>query len=64
MRSIGKRREEYFAVAQAALLEAKHRKSIGNPGEERLSPKATGNERFVGNPEVGISPNQPKLHCE
>jgi hypothetical protein len=29
MRRIGKRREEYFAVAQAALLEAKHRKSIG-----------------------------------
>src|SRR6266851_3873268 len=29
--------EEYFAVAQAALLEAKHRKSIGNPGEKRLS---------------------------
>src|SRR6266852_7777911 len=32
MLRIGKRREEYFAVAQAALLEAKHRKSIGNPG--------------------------------
>src|SRR5437667_7818493 len=27
MLRIGKRREEYFAVAQAALLEAKHRKS-------------------------------------
>jgi hypothetical protein len=38
MRSIGKRREEYFVAAQAALLEAKHRKSIGNPGEKRLSP--------------------------
>ena len=38
MLRIGKRREEYFAVAQAALLEAKHRKSIGNPGEKRLSP--------------------------
>ncbi len=38
MRRIGKRREEYFAVAQAALLEAKHRKSMGNPGEKRLSP--------------------------
>jgi hypothetical protein len=38
MRRIGKRPEEYFAVAQAALLEAKHRKSIGNPGEKRLSP--------------------------
>src|SRR5947209_1599663 len=37
-RRIGKRREEYFAVAQAALLEPKHRKSIGNPGEKRLSP--------------------------
>jgi hypothetical protein len=37
MLRIGKRREEYFAVAQAALLEAKHRKSIGNPGEKRLS---------------------------
>src|ERR1700730_11347810 len=42
MLRIGKRREEYFAVAQAALLEAKHRKSIGNPGEKRLSPRATG----------------------
>src|ERR1700704_5274920 len=42
MLRIGKRREEYFAVAQAALLEAKHRKSIGNPGEKRLSPQATG----------------------
>jgi hypothetical protein len=31
MLRIGKRREEYFAAAQAALLEAKHRKSIGNP---------------------------------
>jgi hypothetical protein len=38
MLRIGKRRQEYFAVAQAALLEAKHRKSIGNPGEKRLSP--------------------------
>src|SRR6202521_181056 len=38
MLRIGKRREEYFAVAQAALLEAKHRKSISNPGEKRLSP--------------------------
>src|ERR1700756_5038796 len=28
-RRIAKRREEYFAVAHAALLEAKHRKSIG-----------------------------------
>jgi hypothetical protein len=37
MLRIGKRREEYFAVAQAALLEAKPRKSIGNPGEKRLS---------------------------
>src|SRR5437016_11613355 len=27
MLRIGKRREEYFAVAQAALLEAKHRQS-------------------------------------
>jgi hypothetical protein len=35
---IGKRREEYFVVAQAALLEAKQRKSIGNPEEKRLSP--------------------------
>src|SRR5947209_2424619 len=42
MLRIGKRREEYFAVAQAPLLEAKHRKSIGNPGEKRLSPLATG----------------------
>jgi hypothetical protein len=38
MLRIGKRREEYFAVAQAALLEAKHRKSIANPEEKRLSP--------------------------
>jgi hypothetical protein len=38
MLRIGKRREEYFAVAQAALREAKHRKSLGNPGEKRLSP--------------------------
>jgi len=38
MRSIGKRREEYFVVAQPALLEAKHSKIIGNPGEKRLSP--------------------------
>src|SRR5260370_37271431 len=37
MLRIGKRQEECFAVAQAALLEAKHRKSIGNPGEKRLS---------------------------
>jgi hypothetical protein len=37
MLRIGKRREEYFAVAQAALLEAKHRKSIGSPGEKRHS---------------------------
>ena len=26
---IGKRREEYFAVAQSALLEAEHRRSTG-----------------------------------
>src|SRR6266849_1167402 len=52
MLRIGKRRQEYFAVAQAALLEAKHPKSIGNPGEKRLSPWQRGNERFVGNPEV------------
>ncbi len=38
MLRIGKRRQEYFAVAQAALLEAKHRKSIGHLGEKRLSP--------------------------
>jgi hypothetical protein len=38
MRRIGKRREEYFEVTQAALLAAQHRKSIGNPGEKRLSP--------------------------
>src|SRR3989442_13312800 len=37
MLRIGKRREEYFPVAQAALLEAKHRKSIGNPREKPLS---------------------------
>ena len=39
-------------MAQAALLEAKHRKSIDNPGEEWLSPWATGNERFVANPSL------------
>src|SRR5712692_2310669 len=38
MLTIGKRREEYFAVAQPVLLEAKHRISIGNPGEKRISP--------------------------
>src|SRR5260370_16340511 len=43
MRRIGKRREEYFPVAQATLLEGKHRKSIGNPGERGLLPKANGN---------------------
>jgi hypothetical protein len=37
MLRIGKRREKYFAVAQAALLEAKHRKSIGNPRESAIS---------------------------
>jgi hypothetical protein len=52
MRRIGKRREVYSTVAQAALLEAKHRKSIGDPGEKRLSPKATGNERLVGKQKV------------
>jgi hypothetical protein len=33
------------------LLETKHRKSIDNPGEEWLSPWATGNERFVAYPD-------------
>src|ERR1700704_219764 len=37
-RRIGKRPEGYFEVAQAALLEARHRKFIGNPGEKGLSP--------------------------
>jgi hypothetical protein len=41
-----------FSVAQAALLQTKHRKSIDNPGEEWLSPWATGNERFVAHPEI------------
>jgi hypothetical protein len=50
MLRIGKRREEYFAVAQAALLEAKHRKSIGNPGERRLSPWATGKRAVCWQP--------------
>src|SRR6267142_85043 len=48
MRRIGKRREQYFAVAEAALLKAKHRKSIGNLGEKRLSPWATGQRRLLG----------------
>jgi hypothetical protein len=48
MRRIGKRPEEYFEVAQAALLEAKHRKSIGNPGEKPYLLRQRGNERFVG----------------
>jgi hypothetical protein len=53
MLRIGKQREEYFAVAQAALLEAKHRKSIGNPGEKRYLLRQRGNEsaslqRLVG----------------
>ena len=52
MLRIGKRREQYFAVAQAALLEAKHRKSIGNPGEKRLLLRERGNEGFVGQREV------------
>src|SRR5713101_4126525 len=52
MLRIGKRREEYFAVVQAALLEAKHRKSIGNPGEKRYLPRQRGNELFVAKPEV------------
>ena len=54
MLRIGKRREEYFAVAQAALLEVKHRKSIGNPGEGRNLLRQRGNDRFVGHPEVTI----------
>jgi hypothetical protein len=58
MLRIRKRPEKYFTVAQAALLEATRRKSIGNPGEKRLSPYATGNERFVGKngsyPETGL----------
>jgi hypothetical protein len=44
MLRIGKRREEYFAVAQAALLEAKHRQSrrkaaicLGNGETTRFS---------------------------
>src|SRR5258707_13223860 len=47
MRRIGKRRGEYFAVAEGILLEAQHRKYIGNPGEERVLPKATGNMQLV-----------------
>src|SRR5205809_6697762 len=48
MRRIGKRREEYFAVAQAALLEAKHRQSrrkaaisLGNGETSGLSASLT-----------------------
>jgi hypothetical protein len=52
MMRIGKRQEEYFAVAQAALLEAKHRKSIGNPGKSGYLLRQRGNERFVGKQEV------------
>src|ERR1700730_11263177 len=51
MRRIGKRREQYFAVAQAALLEAKHWKSMGNPGESSISLGKRGNELFVGKPD-------------
>jgi hypothetical protein len=52
MRRIGRRREEYFAVAEAALLKAKHRKSIGNPGKSGYLLRQRGNERFVGKQEV------------
>jgi hypothetical protein len=51
-RRIGKLRGEDVSVAQAALLDAKHRKSIDNPGEEWLSPWATGQRavcRLLGN---------------
>jgi hypothetical protein len=60
MLRIGKRREEYFAVAQAALLEAKHRKSIGNPGEKRLmSETSAGNPQLEGIPAVLNSLTSP-----
>ena len=52
MRRIGKPQEQYFAVAPAALLEAKHRKSIGNSRERRYLLRRRGNELFVSNPEV------------
>jgi len=42
--------EEYFAVAQAALLEAKHRKSIAIQEKSGYLLRQRGNERFVGNP--------------
>jgi hypothetical protein len=66
MLRIGKRREEYFAVAQAALLEAKHRKSIGNPGKSGYLLGQRGNERFVGKPEA-IAHSRPadsRVHVE
>jgi hypothetical protein len=67
MLRIGKRREEYFAVAQAALLEAKNRKPIGNPGEKRLSPWATGKQavcRLTGsNPDCDIGIGTDKSGC-
>src|ERR1700731_1118210 len=52
MYRISKRREEYFAVAEAALLKAKHQKSIGNPGKSGYLRRQRGNERFVGKQEV------------
>jgi hypothetical protein len=41
-----------FRGRSSCLLEAKHRKSIDNPGEEWLSPWQRGNMRFVGHPET------------
>jgi hypothetical protein len=61
MRRIGKRREQYFAVAQAALLEAKHWKSMGNPGESSISLGKRGNELFVGKPDEAVRTSPRKL---
>src|SRR5437867_6138217 len=56
MRRINKRPEEYFAVAQAACL----RRNIGNLSaiQEKSGYllRQRGNERFVGQPEVILSP--------
>jgi hypothetical protein len=52
MLRIGKRREEYFAVAQAALLEAKHPKSVAIREKSGYLLKQRGIGRFVGYPEA------------
>src|SRR5260370_12834038 len=56
MLRIGKRRREYFAVAQAALLEAKHGNLSAIQEKSGYLLRQRGNERFVGNSEVILSP--------